>query len=186
LRHLDYSDTRGLPELRRAIAEHVSVSRATRCSPDQVIVTSGAQAGMEFISRLLLDIGEGAYVEDPGYVGIQTALIATGATIVRAPVDEEGLDVDAIASKKTPARLVYVSPSHQFPLGITMSLSRRYALLDWACRSNAWILEDDYDSEFRYGAGALPCLHGLDPDGRVIYVGTFSKTLFPGLRLVFW
>jgi GntR family transcriptional regulator/MocR family aminotransferase len=141
---------------------------------------------MEFISRLLLDIGEGAYVEDPGYVGIQTALIATGATIVRAPVDEEGLDVDAIASKKTPARLVYVSPSHQFPLGITMSLSRRYALLDWACRSNAWILEDDYDSEFRYGAGALPCLHGLDPDGRVIYVGTFSKTLFPGLRLVFW
>jgi GntR family transcriptional regulator / MocR family aminotransferase len=124
LRHLYYSDSRGLPELRSAIAEHVSASRGTRCSPDQVIVTSGAQAGMEFISRLLLDIGDGAFVEDPGYVGIQTALIATGATIIRAPVDEEGIDVGAISRNRVSARLVYVSPSHQFPLGITMSLPR--------------------------------------------------------------
>jgi GntR family transcriptional regulator/MocR family aminotransferase len=177
---LDYGDAAGLPALREAIATHVSRSRGTSCTADQVIVVAGAQQGLDMIARLLLDPGELAWMEDPGYPGTRAALTAAGARIESVPVDEQGLIVEQPSST---ARLVFTTPSHQFPLGVPMSLPRRLALLRWARDAQAWVVEDDYDSEFRYGARAIPCLHGLDTDGRVIYVGSFSKTLFPGLRL---
>ncbi len=124
-------------------------------------------------------------MEDPGYPGARSALLGAGARILPVPVDAEGLDVELGARRAGDARLAYATPSHQYPLGVPMSLPRRLALLRWASRARAWVVEDDYDSEFRYGARAMPCLHGLDVDGRVIYVGSFSKTLYPSLRLGF-
>jgi GntR family transcriptional regulator/MocR family aminotransferase len=182
---LDYGDPAGLRILREAIADHVQTARGTRCVPGQVLVVAGAQQGFELACRLLLDPGDRAWMEEPGYPGARSALRAAGARIVPVPVDAEGLDVDAGARRAGDARLVYVTPSHQYPLGVPMSLRRRLALLGWARAARAWVIEDDYDSEFRYGARPIPCLHGLDVDGRVIYVGSFSKTLFPALRLGF-
>jgi GntR family transcriptional regulator/MocR family aminotransferase len=182
---LDYSEAAGLPALREAIAEHVSAARGTRCAADQVIVVAGAQRGMDFLCSLLLDPGDQAWMEEPGFPGARSALLAAGARIVPVRVDAEGLDVQAGARRAGDARLVYVSPSHQFPLGLPMSLPRRQELLNWASAAHAWVIEDDYDAEFRYGARPTPCLHGLDTDGRVIYVGSFAKTLFPSLRLGF-
>jgi GntR family transcriptional regulator/MocR family aminotransferase len=170
--------------LREAIAEHVR-TRGTHCEPDQVFVTAGAQRALELMFRLLLDPGDEAWIEDPGYPGAWTALAAAGARPLPVPVDAEGLDVAAGCRTAPRARLAYVTPSHQFPLGMPMSVPRRLALLKWAKAAGAWIVEDDYDSEFRYGTRPIPCLHGLDGDGRVVYVGTFSKALFPMLRLGF-
>jgi GntR family transcriptional regulator / MocR family aminotransferase len=185
LAQLDYGNPAGLPELREAIAEHVQASRGTRCTPDNVIIVPGAQRGLALTCNVLLDPGDQAWLEDPGYPGARSALVGAGAEIVPVPVSSDGLDVDAGARLGPRARLTYVSPSHQFPLGVPMSLPRRLALLKWASAARAWVIEDDYDSEFRYGARAVPCLHGLDVDGRVIYIGSFSKTLFPALRLGF-
>jgi GntR family transcriptional regulator/MocR family aminotransferase len=182
---LDYGDPAGLPVLRAAIADHVQTARGTRCSAEQVVMVAGAQQGFELICRLLLDPGDRAWIEEPGYPGARSALCAAGARIVPVRVDADGLDVDHGARRAGDARLVYVTPSHQYPLGAPMSLARRLALLAWARAARAWVIEDDYDSEFRYGARPMPCLHGLDVDGRVIYVGSFSKTLFPALRLGF-
>lgn len=182
---LDYGPAAGLPALRQAIANHVSTARGTRCSADQVFVTSGAQRAIAAMCRLLLDPGDHAWIEEPGYAGAYSALVAAGARIHAVPVDADGLDVAAGARRMRRARLAYVSPSHQYPLGVPMSLPRRLALLRWASDTGAWIIEDDYDAEFRYGAPPIPCLHGLDVDGRVVYVGSFSKTLFPSLRLGF-
>jgi len=182
---LDYGETAGLPALREAIADHVRAARGTQCDPDQVFVVSGAQRAMELLCVLLLDPGDEAWMEEPGYPGARSALVAAGARIRPVRVDEDGLDVEAGARRSRRARLVYVTPSHQFPLGVPMSLPRRLALLQWAAAAGAWVVEDDYDSEFRYGARPIPCLHGLDVDGRVIYVGSFAKTLFPALRLGF-
>jgi GntR family transcriptional regulator / MocR family aminotransferase len=182
---LDYGEPAGLRALREAIAEHVQAARGTRCSGDQILIVAGAQQGMELISRVLLDPGDRAWMEEPGYPGARSALLGAGARIVPVRVDAEGLDVEMGARRAGDARLVYVTPSHQYPLAVLMSLARRLALLQWASRARAWVVEDDYDSEFRYGARPVPCLHGLDVDGRVIYVGSFSKTLFPALRLGF-
>ena len=182
---LDYGDPAGLPALREAIANHVQAARGTRCEADQVVVVAGAQQGFELVCRLLLDPGDRAWIEEPGYPGARSALRTAGARIVPVRVDAEGLDVEQGARRAPDARLGYVTPSHQYPLGVPMSLPRRLALLRWARASRAWVIEDDYDSEFRYGARPIPCLHGLDADGRVIYVGSFSKTLFPALRLGF-
>jgi GntR family transcriptional regulator/MocR family aminotransferase len=135
--------------------------------------------------QLLLDPGDAAWLEEPAYPGARAALVSAGARPVAIPVDDEGLDVAAGEARAPQARLAFVTPSHQFPLGVQMSLPRRLALLRWATRAGAWILEDDYDSEFRHEARSLPCLHGLDPDGRVVYVGSFSKSLCPALRLGF-
>jgi GntR family transcriptional regulator / MocR family aminotransferase len=184
LSQLDYSETAGVRALREAIAGHVTVARGTRCTADQVLVVAGAQRGLEQICRFLLDPGDTAWVEEPGYPGARSALISAGARIVPVPVDEEGLNVCGHGSDDG-ARLAYVTPSHQFPLGVPMNIARRYALLNRARAAGAWVIEDDYDSEFRYGAPPMPCLHGLDVDGRVIYIGSFSKTLFPALRLGF-
>ena len=182
---LDYGEPAGLRALREAIAEHVQAARGTRCRADQILIVAGAQQGMELISRVLLDPGDRVWMEEPGYPGARSALLGAGARIVPVRVDAEGLDVEMGARRAGDARLVYVTPSHQYPLGVPMSLARRLALLQWASRARAWVVEDDYDSEFRYGARPVPCLHGLDVDGRVIYVGSFSKTLFPALRLGF-
>ena len=182
---LDYGDPAGLRALREAIAEHVRTARGTRCGADQILIVAGAQQGLELISRVLLDPGDRVWMEEPGYPGARSALLGAGARILPVPVDAEGLDVEKGARRAGDARLVYVTPSHQYPLGVPMSLPRRLALLRWASRARAWVIEDDYDSEFRYGARPVPCLHGLDVDGRVIYVGSFSKTLFPSLRLGF-
>ena len=182
---LDYGDPAGLRALREAIAGHVQTARGTQCDAGQVVVVAGAQQGLDVVCRLLLDPGDRAWMEEPGYPGARSALVGAGARIVPVRVDAEGLDVDAGARRAAGARLVYVTPSHQYPSGVPMSLRRRLALLRWAAAARAWVVEDDYDSDFRYGTRAIPCLHGLDGDGRVIYVGSFSKTLFPALRLGF-
>jgi GntR family transcriptional regulator/MocR family aminotransferase len=182
---LDYGEPAGLPVLREAIAAHVQTARGTQCDTDQVVVVAGAQQGLDLVCRLLLDPGDRVWMEDPGYPGARSALVGAGARVLPVRVDGEGLDVQAGVRGAGDARMVYVTPSHQYPLGVLMSLPRRLALLAWASRARAWVVEDDYDSEFRYGARPIPCLHGLDVDGRVIYVGSFSKTLFPALRLGF-
>ena len=173
-----YPDPAGHPELRAAVATHLAMSRGVRCAPEQVLIVGGSQQAIDLTARVLCDPGDRVLVEDPGYLGARGALAAAGARLIPAPVDPEGITL-----MEGPARLVYVTPSHQYPLGVTMSLHRRLALLDWAARRGAFILEDDYDSEYRYSGKPLAALQGLDPDGRVIYAGTFSKVLFPGLRL---
>jgi GntR family transcriptional regulator/MocR family aminotransferase len=179
---LAYGDPAGYRPLREAIAAHVATARAVRCSAEQVLVIAGAQQAIGLIAQVLLDPGDTALVEDPGYGSAREALRAAGVRPVAIPVDGEGLIVDQ-TTRRLRGRLCYVTPSHQYPLGVTLSLARRLALLEWARAANAWILEDDYDSEFRYEGRPLASLQGLDPDGRVLYLGTFSKTLFPGLRL---
>jgi GntR family transcriptional regulator/MocR family aminotransferase len=183
LSQLDYGDGAGLLALREAIADHVRRMRGATCTADQVIVVAGAQHGLELICRLLLDPGDVVWMEEPGYPGAHGALVGAGARIRLIPVDDHGLNVDAGRERAGRARLAYVTPSHQFPLGVALSLPRRLALLEWARAARAWIVEDDYDSGFHYGSRPIPCLHGLDADGRVIYVGSFSKTLFPAVRL---
>jgi len=193
-RLLNYGNPLGYFPLRRAIAQYVALSRGVRCEPGQVIVTAGAQQALDLAARVLLERGEAAWLENPAYFGARSAFEAAGASIVPVPVDAEGLNVAAGEAASPAARLVYVSPSHQFPLGVTMSMRRRLALLDWATRAGAWVIEDDYDGEFRYVGRPLASLQGLDADrsavegpagasGRVLYVGTFSKTLCPALRL---
>jgi GntR family transcriptional regulator/MocR family aminotransferase len=182
---LDYNDAAGFPDLRAAIAEHVQAARGTRVGADQVLIVAGAQRAFDLACSMLLDSGDKAWLEEPGYPGARSALVGAGARIVPVRVDEHGLDVDSGIRRAPDARLAYVTPSHQFPLGVPMTLTRRLALLKWANAAGAWVVEDDYDSEFRYGTRAIPCLHGLDVEGRVIYIGSFSKTLFPALRLGF-
>ena len=154
-----------------------------RCSVEQVIIVSGSQQAIDLTARVLLDPGDAVWVEDPGYPGACSALLGAGARLVPVSVDAEGLDISSGVALCTEARMAYVTPSYQFPLGMTMSFRRRLQLLQWAIHNDAWILEDDYDSEFRYAGRPLSALQGLDTTGQVIYSGTFSKVLFPGLRL---
>jgi GntR family transcriptional regulator/MocR family aminotransferase len=176
-------DPAGHLPLRAAIADYLRRVRAVRCEPEQVIVLSGIRQAVDLTVRLLLDAGDPVWLEEPGYAGVREVLRATGATLVPVPVDGEGLSVKLGAKKAPDARLVCVAPSHQYPLGTVMSLGRRLELLAWARGAGAWVIEDDYDSEFRYTGRPLAALQGLDEDGRVIYVGSFSKVLFPSLRL---
>jgi GntR family transcriptional regulator/MocR family aminotransferase len=180
---LGYGDPAGYRPLREAIATYLGEARAVRCDPEQVIVVAGSQQALDLAARMLLDVGDAAWIEDPGYLGARGALLGAGAQLVPVPVDDEGLDVAAGTARNSEARLIYVSPSHQYPYGMTMSLPRRLALLEWASHAGAWVLEDDYDSEYRYAGRPLAALQGLDREGRVIYLGTFSKVLFPALRL---
>lgn len=181
-----YQDQGGHFELKRALSQYLQVSRGVVCEPEQVVVVNGSQAGLDLIARMLIDEGEYIAVEEPGYTGAKDAFQAAGARILPVDVDDEGLSVDALdtASKQCPGPvpLVYATPSYQFPLGVTMSAARRIQLLNWAKRNQALIIEDDYDSEFRYRERPLSSMQGLDPQ-RVIYLGTFSKVMFPGLRL---
>ena len=179
-------DPAGYAPLRQAIAAYVQSARAVRCLPEQVIITAGAQQALSLIGQILIDENDPVWMENPCYAGVSNVFAtAAGAKIVSVPVDVEGFDLEfALKTDKT-ARLVCVTPSHQYPLGVVMSLSRRLQLLEWARMNNSWIIEDDYDSEFRYSGRPLASLQGLDNAGRVIYVGTFSKTIFPALRLGF-
>ncbi|RKG88632.1 MocR-like pyridoxine biosynthesis transcription factor PdxR [Corallococcus terminator] len=183
---LDGGDPLGHAPLREAIAAHVSASRGVRCVAEQVFVTAGTQQAFDEILRLALDPGDAVWVEDPGYPGVRRAVLAAGGRPVPVPVDPEGLDVGAGVARAPRARVAMVAPSHQYPLGVTLSLARRMALLHWAERTRAVIIEDDYDSEFRHRGRPLTALQGLDEAGCVVYVGTFSKSMFPGLRLGFF
>ena len=180
---LGYADASGLDILRQAIADYVTTARGVRCTADQVIVTSGSQQGVDLASRVLLDTGDKVWMEDPGYFGAGGAFVAAGCTLAPVSVDDEGLNVAEGIRRAPDARLAFVTPARQLPLGVTMSLRRRLALLDWAAKRRAWILEDDYDSEFRYSTRPLSALQGLDNAGCVIFSGTFSKVMFPALRL---
>lgn len=177
-----YDESGGHPRLREAIARHVGVARGVHVLAGEVTITNGAQQALDLIARALIAPGDRVAIEDPGYALPRYLFSSLGARVQGVPVDEEGIVVDAIAPG---TRLVYVTPSHQYPLGVTMSLSRRLALLDWTARNNAAIIEDDYDSEFRFEERPLEPLQTLDTAGRVVYVGSFSKTLLPTLRLGF-
>jgi GntR family transcriptional regulator / MocR family aminotransferase len=178
-----YQHPAGYPPLRRAIASYLVAARGVRCTAEQVIVVNGSQQGIALTAQVLLNPGEAVWMEDPGYPGAKGALLGAGARLIPVPIDAEGLDVEAGRARGPEARLAFVTPSHQCPLGVTMSLQRRLALLEWAREAGAWVIEDDYDSEYRYVGRPLAALQGLDTAGRVIYAGTFSKVLFPALRL---
>jgi GntR family transcriptional regulator/MocR family aminotransferase len=180
---LGLPDPAGWRPLREAIAAYLGVSRGILCTPDQVLVTAGFQGALALVTRVLLRPGDPVWVEDPGYILARQALEAAGATLVPVRVDREGLRVAAGMVAAPRAKLAVVTPTHQCPLGVALSLPRRLALLGWAAESSAWVLEDDYDSEFRYTGHPLPALKSLDRGGRVLYAGSFSKVLFPGLRL---
>ena len=176
-------DPMGYPPLREAVADYLRKVRALNCGADQVMITSGAQHALDLVARLLLDPGDKVWIEDPSYRGARAALAAAGARPIPIPVDKDGLDLEHATEIAPDARAAMVTPSHHFPLGVTMSLARRMKLLEWAAAGEHWIVEDDYDSEFRYTGRPIPALQGLDISQRVIYVGTFSKAMFPGLRL---
>jgi GntR family transcriptional regulator / MocR family aminotransferase len=173
----------GYMPLRTAIADYLGRSRAVQCSAEQVIIVNGSQQAIDLIARLTIDPGDWVAVEDPGYLGARHCFRGQGAELQAVRVDEEGIDVEALSQYRQPFKLLYVTPSHQFPTGVTLSLSRRLALLQWAQQTGTPILEDDYDSEYRYGDRPIPALQGLDRNNTVIYVGTFSKILFPSLRV---
>lgn len=180
-----YGASNGLPALREAIAAHASAMRATRCSPDQVIVVTSTQQAVELAGKVLADPGDRAWAETPGYQPVQHCLRATGLQVVHVPVDDQGLDVPAGRKLEPKARLAYVTPAHQYPLGYEMSLARRKALLAWALEEDAYVIEDDYDGDYRYEGRPIASLQGMDDGGRVVYVGSFNKILFPGLRIAF-
>ncbi len=177
------SDPRGYAPLREAVAEHLRFSRGVRADSDHVVIVSGLQQALEITSRIVLDPGDTAWMEDPGYVGANAVLRARGVRVVPVPVDEEGLRVDVGIARHGRARLAYVTPAHQAPSGVVLAPARRMALLAWAAKAGAVVFEDDYDSEYRYEGRPVPALQGDDAHSVVVHAGSFSKTLFPGLRL---
>ncbi|KVG10533.1 PLP-dependent aminotransferase family protein [Burkholderia thailandensis] len=179
---LTYAPGGGYRPLRRALSDYLRVARSVKCSPDQIIITTGIHQSIDLSVRLLADVGDRAWVEEPCYWGVRSVLHAAGLVLAPVPVDHEGLAPRA-QDLKHPPRLALVTPSHQYPLGMVMSLARRRMLLEYARQHQCWIIEDDYDSEFRYGSRPLASLQGLDDAGRVIYVGSLGKMLFPSLRL---
>jgi GntR family transcriptional regulator/MocR family aminotransferase len=180
-RSLGYGRPRGLPALREAIADYLRRARGVRADAEQVLIVNGTQQALDLAGRLLLDPGDRVVVEEPGYQAASQLFSALGARLCPTPVDADGLRVAELPRGKV--RLAYVTPSHQFPLGGVLSLERRFALLRWAEATGAHLLEDDYDAEFRYDARPLEAVQGLDRAGRVLYVGSFSKVLFPSLRI---
>jgi GntR family transcriptional regulator / MocR family aminotransferase len=178
-----YSDPMGPEEFREVIAGYLRTARAVRCEASQIMVVNGSQHALDLSARVLLDPDTPVWIEEPGYEFLRHALTLSGCRLVPVPVDGEGLNVAAGIKLCRNARVAYVTPSHQYPLGATMSAGRRLQLLEWAHGSGAWIVEDDYDSEYRYESMPVASMQGLDPGARVIYIGTFSKTLFPALRL---
>ncbi|SDI04602.1 PLP-dependent aminotransferase family protein [Pseudomonas panipatensis] len=180
---LAYPQPSGYAPLREALASYLNVSRGIACDPAQVLICAGYQGALDLISRTLLHAGDAVWHEDPGYPRGRQLMAAAGAELVAVPVDADGLCVDEGRRRAPQARFALVTPSQQSPTGVALSLARRLALLDWASQAGAWIIEDDYDSEFRYAGFPLPALKSLDREGRVLYSGTFSKVLFPALRL---
>jgi GntR family transcriptional regulator/MocR family aminotransferase len=180
---LDYAPPQGSLRLRTALVEHLLHHRGVDCQAEQIVLVSGSQQALDLCSRLLLDPGDGVVIEDPHYQGARAVLLASGARLFPVPVDEHGLDVDEAVRRRYRPRLVYVTPSHQFPTGAVMPIARRMALLDWAAKCEAFIVEDDYDGAFRYGGRPVEAVQALDTRGLTIYVGTLSKVMFPALRL---
>ncbi|MFK8332610.1 PLP-dependent aminotransferase family protein [Pseudomonas sp. BJa5] len=179
---LGYGDPAGEPQLRELIATYLRRSRGLSCTAEQIVITSGAQQAISLCAQLLLEPGQGVAVENPGYRAAGNAFALTGARVHPVAVDNEGLDCSALNGLPD-CRLCYVTPSHQYPTGVTMSLARRLQLLEWAQRKDAWIIEDDYDGEYRYSGAPLAPLAALDRSARVLYIGTFGKIAFPALRL---
>ena len=182
-RAYDYGHPQGSPALRAALAEYLARSRGVACSPEQMLIVNGSQQALDLSARVLLDPRDAVVIEEPCFEGARHAFELAGARLVLAPVDEEGLDPAILRREGRHARLVYVTPSHQYPLGGVMPYPRRVALLAWAASADAWVIEDDYDSEYRYEGRPLETLKALDEGERVIYVGTFSKVMFPSLRV---
>lgn len=180
---LQYGDPAGFPALRDAVASYVGAARGVRCTPEQVIIVGGTQQGVSLAVQLLAEPGDCVWIEDPGFPGARSVFQCAGLKLVPREVDAEGMVLPSKRQRTRSPRLIYVTPSHQFPLGMTMTLSRRLALLDLAARVGAWIFEDDYDSEYRFTGPPIPSLQGLADQGRVIYFGSFSKVLAPALRL---
>src|SRR3984957_14000162 len=180
----EYGASNGLPELREAIAAHATAMRSTRASADQVIVTTSTQQAVELAAKVLADPGDCCWVETPGYQPVQHVLRAAGLEVVQVPVDAQGLIVESGRNLRAHAHLAYVTPSHQYPMGYEMSLARRVALLDWTAAEDAYVVEDDYDGDYRYEGRPITSLQDMDRD-RVIYVGSFNKILFPGLRIAY-
>lgn len=178
-----YPDPAGLGALRAALAAYLREQRGVRAQADDVLVVNGSQQALDLVSRVLCGEGDRVGIEDPHYQGARQAFLAAGAQLVPCAVDADGLDIERHAQRLRGVRAIHVTPSHQFPTGAIMSVERRLKLLRWAAQQGVWLVEDDYDSEFRYGVGAIPALQGLDGGGRVLYLGTFARTLFPGLRL---
>jgi GntR family transcriptional regulator/MocR family aminotransferase len=174
----------GHPELKAAIASYLSTARAVRCAPEQIVVTTGAQAALDLLARLFLDPGDTVWMEEPGYYGAQSAFVAAGAKLAPLRVEEQGWQLDPPPPERR-LKLVYVTPSCQHPLGGTMRMEQRLRLLDLADTRNLWVIEDDFDGEYRFQGQPIPAMQGLDRGGRVVYVGTFAKILFPALRVGF-
>ncbi len=180
---LGYGDAAGYKPLREEIASYLRIFRAVNCSAEQIVIVNGSQQGLDLVMRVLLNLGDAVWLEDPGYFGARASMLFAGATIFPSPLDGEGLNIEYSSNKYPVPKLIYTTPSHQFPLGLTMSAARRIQVLQYASKNNCWIIEDDYDSEFRYSGNPLPSLQGMDKNNCVLYLGTFSKVLFPGLRL---
>lgn len=179
---LSYSRGGGLDRLREELAAYLGVARSVRCDPDQIIITEGVHQAIDLVTRMLGNPQDVAWVEDPGYWGARTILAANGIELVPVPVDAHGMCIPSASGQATP-KFIFVTPSHQYPLGMVMSLERRRRLIRLARHQGSWIIEDDYDSEFRFGSLPMPALQGLESNAPVIYMGTFSKTMYPGLRL---
>lgn len=182
---LSFADPRGLPNLSAAIARYLAQFRGIRCTSGQVIIFNSSQQALNALGILLLNRGDAVWIEDPCYLGARAAFELAGARITPVPVDDQGIQVDAGMRRAPRARLAYVTPSHQYPTGVALSLNRRFQLLHWASRHNSWIIEDDYDGEFRYAGQPLTSLHSLDAQGRVFYLGTLNKSMFVSLRLAY-
>ena len=180
---LGYGDAAGYYPLREVIAQYVRTARAVQCEAEQILITTGSQQGLNMVADLLLKPGDEAWIEDPGYHGARAALVKAGVNLCPVSVGKEGISIDEGIREFPKAKLVYLTPSHQYPLGGTLPLTERLKLLHWAYKKKMWILEDDYDSELRYNGRPIPSLQGLDKGKRVIYSGTFSKVLFPALRI---
>lgn len=182
-RALLHSPPQGMEPLRRAIAAYVNLERGARATPERVLVLSSSQQALSLCATVLLDVGERIFIEDPVYHGARKAFDAAGLECVPVPLDVDGMQVDHLRNTTPPAQAVFLTPSHQFPTGATLALDRRLAVIEWARQQQAWIIEDDYDSEFHYAGKPTACVQGLDPHERTIYIGTFTKSLFPGLRI---
>lgn len=178
-----YGNPMGQLQFREAITEYLGACRGVRCDSAQILVTTGSQQALQLCAQVLLNSGDSIAMEEPGYPGARAAFHAVGAKVAPISLDQNGIDVASIAKKSRDARAVYVTPSHQYPLGMAMSATRRMMLLNWAARRNAWIIEDDYDSEYRFKGRPITSLQGMDSNERVIYIGTFSKVMFPALRV---
>jgi GntR family transcriptional regulator / MocR family aminotransferase len=183
LRAIHDNDPMGLDRFRDAVCSYLRTARAVECDPSQIMIVSGSQQALEITARVLLDPGDPVWIEEPGYQLAQSVLLGAGCRIVPVPVDDEGINVSAGVNLLPEARAAFVTPSHQYPLGVAMSTSRRLLLLNWARENGAWIVEDDYDGAYRYDTPSVCSLQGIDSDARVIYIGTFSRVIFPSVRV---